>query len=187
MMMIDINDIPIHEPCQGIRFGSKYGHEGLYKHVEKHLFNRSEKWSQLFDSDLIAEAKKYDYSKKISKKSAYHRLALKYQSLASETLYSLCKEGIGHVHIYTEERLKNKSYQEIVAWDFPTKTQIIAKNFVINGNFSHYILCTVYRPFPKLSGKQIRKKVLERWQEDFNSFYNSSVVLVQHDGDLEKN
>ncbi|MDR2439411.1 MAG: hypothetical protein LBE12_08595 [Planctomycetaceae bacterium] len=183
--MIDTKDIPIQEPQKGIRFNSLYGVEGLYKHVKKHLFNREERWSQLFDSDLIAEAKKDCFSEIISKKTAYHKLALEYQSLVSDILYSLCNNGVGHLHIYTEERLTNRAYQKVDAWDLSAKIQIVAKSFVRNGNFSPYVLCTAFRPFPKLSGKQVRKKVLERWQEDTNSFY-SNIILARHDVDPVK-
>jgi hypothetical protein len=134
----------------------------------------------LFDADLIAEAKNCDYTTfaKIPKNSAFHRLSIAYQSLVADTLYRLCEQEIGHLHFYKEEH-QDAKYQAIEACDIETKIQIIAKSFVRNDEFRPYVLCTAYRPFPKISGKQVRKKVLERWKQETQSV-STGIVLVIH-------
>jgi hypothetical protein len=183
--MIDIKDVPIIEPPPNTRFSSDWGPNGLYKHVAKHLFERDERWTQLFDADLIAEAKRQNCcSEKIPKGSAFHHLAIKYQSLVAKILFLLCEKATGHLHCYSYwqhiDNDQETAYQSIEAWDIETKILIIAKSFVRNGEFLPYVLCTAFRPFPKVSGKQIRKKILGRWQEEINSV-DTSIFLALHD------
>jgi hypothetical protein len=186
--MIDVKEIPIVEPSENIRFRSLLR---LDEHVEKHIFDRKEKWSQLFDADLIAEAKR-EISEGSTDKTSFKKIRKQYYRIAKDKLLQLCEQGQGHLHRYIEKPnldqmidqniLPDNACQVVEAWDLATKMQIIAKSFVRNGKFCPYILCSAYRPFPKISGKQIRKKILGHWEQDTQSVF-SGIFLVVHDKD----
>ncbi|MDR1384421.1 MAG: hypothetical protein LBJ67_11365 [Planctomycetaceae bacterium] len=201
---INIDKIPIKEPEEPIRFRSRYS---LLQHVQKHVLNqRDERWSQLIDADQLAESRQE--AEEIENESARGKNLTKtmqeYVQIISKALLRLTKEGKSHFHLYQEpprffneteneeelsgklsdDQLPDKAVQIIEAWDIVLKTIIIAKSFVINGKFVPYVLCSAYRPFPKLSGNSLHKtfKRLMRERKTINT-----VVLAEHDNEVITN
>lgn len=173
--MTDIESIPILEPKGRISFSSK---RALFEHVKKHvLYCRDEKWAQLIDADLIARARREDVENSPSK-HAILLVARQYFRMATNALGCLCRERKSHRHLYAEQaRISEEgqlvatitppdgAVQIIQAWEIEKKILIIAKAFVQNGEFTSYVICSVYRPFPKLSGESLRKNLIRKLKQ----------------------
>lgn len=190
--MTDTNsiNIPIVEPIGKIRFTSR---KSLVQHVQKHVLDkRLEYWSQLIDPAQIAEARR-EIQEQLTEKPMFKRTILDYLNLLRKSLIQLTKEGKGHQHLYWEpSRLRQEMMQEISeedpnlprqtveAWDLEKKILIVAKSFVRNGKFSPYVLCTGYRPFPKLSGSSLQKNIKKNLRER-PTILKGALTLALHD------
>lgn len=167
--MTDVKTIPVLEPCSPLRFSSR---GSLIAHVRKHiLFGRDERWSQLCDAETIAEARRETKAGQFPGPCT-KRLLGEYLRMGRDAMLALCRQQQGHWHFYSEpvlfsddgqwirpESPPEKAVQTVLAWDVEKKLLIIAKSFVRNGEFTAYKLCSVYRPYPRLSGNSLRKNI----------------------------
>ena len=185
--MIDANSIPILEPSGRISFSSG---KALFEHAVKHLLDgREERWSQLIDADTLAEAR-LEVSENKPEKPMLLRVAREYHRLAVSALCHLCQSRLGHHHLYKAPTLSSEkespnslpdgAVQIIEAWELEKKLLIIAKSFVSNGDFTPYLLCSAYRPFPKLSGNSLRKNIIKQLRQR-KALGQTTILLETHD------
>lgn len=187
--MSEPRTIPVVEPVGKIRFIST---KSLYEHVKKHLLDgRDERWSQLIDADKLAEARR-EFDEDRASKPMLLEISRDYYRMISESMMRLTREGKQHRHLYWErprisedgkrivvpEGLPNGAGQTIQAWELEKKILIFARAFVRNGRFLPYVLCSAYRPFPKLSGNSLRKNMERRQRE--RKFSCRDIVLAEH-------
>ncbi|MGL6193260.1 MAG: hypothetical protein ACRC2T_00390 [Thermoguttaceae bacterium] len=169
--MISLEKVPIMEPTGKVLFSSK---QKLVEHVQKHVLNRDESWVQLIDSELITAARQeLETSRTYGTKWQY--VCREYYRIIANLIVKVCKEGREHRHQYCEplmdeqttDVLPENAIQIVQAWESSKKIIIIAKSFVRNGEFQPYRIHTAYRPYPKLSGKSLKKRILHEKQNRY--------------------
>lgn len=173
--MTDPKTVPVLEPEGKLKFSSL---PALRDHVNKHVLDRrEERWSQLFDAEIIAGARR-ELEAGVQPGPCAKQLMREYHRLGRDTLLELCRLRRGHWHYYSEQTLfsddgeilrletpPDGAVQTVLAWDLTKKLMIVAKSFVRNGEFVPYVLCSVYRPFPRLSGSSLQKNMRKRQRQ----------------------
>jgi hypothetical protein len=158
-----LDEMPIVEPTAPVRFRSR---ERWMEHVVKHVLeNRDERWQQLLDENLLADAR-VEYRNGCPGK-AMNGIARQYQTLVSDCLVALCEQGRSHQHScrYTldfSDRSRKAISQIIDAWPEQEKLLIAASAFVKDDQVTAYRLQTAFRPWPRLSANGHRRKARER-------------------------
>lgn len=188
--MTDLQSIPILEATESLQFTSAVS---LCRHVIKHVLDaRDERWSQLIDADQIAAARD-EVLNDSNPKPVLSRLMGQYFRIGKDALVKLCGKDLGHQHLYWEpsrisdarqsvatKTLPDDAVQTIEAVEVDRKIVIIAKSFVRNGKFGAYKMCSIYRPFPKLSGNSLKKNTQKQLRER-ETLPRNTVVLAHHD------
>ena len=156
-------EMPIAEATSPVRFRTR---ESLIAHVVKHVLeNRDERWHQVLDEHLLANAR-MEYRNGCPG-AAVWAIAKQYQSVVSDCLVRLCGQGQSHQHScrYTldfSDRSRKAVSQIIDAWPDQEKFVIAASALVKNGRVATYRLQTAFRPWPRLSAKAHQRKARER-------------------------
>ncbi|MDO4571403.1 MAG: hypothetical protein Q4D38_13540 [Planctomycetia bacterium] len=192
--MIDESNAGEHlkEPSGTLCFSKQ---ERLYEHVRKHVFNADERWEDLegFDVDEIRRFRREEVA---DSDEDFKELAMKYQRLISNVVVRCCEAQQHHRHFLEiipqipEESLEKEPtnrgrdlQQTVICWGFWENLLIIASSFVINDHFSHYIIRTGYRTYPKLKKKSWLRKELSR-KAEVEGFYKGKkkILIADHMG-----
>ncbi len=167
------------EPEGRCRFFSR---RKKYEHVEKHLLlQRDEQWHQIFDSELIGEARQEWRDAEVGEN--FKRLAQSYEKLLSSQLLQMCSQRRHHLHRclmsgITEKGKGKPVGQSISAWPPQHRLMIIAKNFVRFGSNNAYDLYTGYRPYGKIGEKAFVRKCRQRQNEW--SRLHAQPIIAEH-------
>ena len=188
------------EPVAPVRFRSG---RHLRDHVLKHVFDRHDGpwWHRLIGRDLVRQARpahplaghhplsgdpaaSATAAEMAAARNAFRAVGKAYESLLSDRLVALCREGLRHVHLlrldYDHDWRISGSWQTVIAWDADGNLVMIAGSSVTPSRAGKYLLQTGYRRHPDMSRgqflKDTRRWALERARE------RQLTVLAIHDG-----
>lgn len=184
--------VPIKEPQGKIWFST---FSSLVDHVIRHVLeNRNERWDQLFDPEVLANARNEDTAYE-SFHPNFDEIRRKYFKILVESLVGLCNNQTGHRHLYWEQPrlfdekepepnfLPDNAIQSIEVWDILHKIIIIAKSVVRNGEFQPYSISSGFRPYPKLSGNSLKTRCIQYLRDRKST--QKGIELAFHDEPLK--
>ena len=154
----------IIEPSGRVRFRSWHR---LFEHVVKHVIEgRDERWHQVFDIELLADARREHRIGFVGR--AFRAIAARYEQFVSGVLVRACTDGTGHRHLVRYRREIFDPSSEVVlsqvveGYRQEEKLIFVAEIFENAGTSVPYCLLTAYRPCPNLSAQATRRKARER-------------------------
>ena len=187
------------EPEASIEFKSA---KHLREHVVKHVFDAIEGpwWHRVIGRDLVRQAldaPELGHGRPVhdpessatpaevsAARKAFRSVTQAYQTLLSDRLVALCREGRRHIHLlrldYDEAWQIAGSWQKVVAWDADGNLVMIAGSSVTPSKAREYILQTGHRRHPDISRGQFLKDT-RRWALE-QARERRLAVLAIHDG-----
>ena len=154
----------VTEPSGRVTFRSR---RRLAEHVIKHVLEgRDERWHQVLDVQLLAEARA-EYRSGVEG-PCFYTIARRYQEFVGKVLVEACRQGKGHRHLVRYRRDLSDLSAEVIlcqrvdGYGEEEKLIFAAETFENQGGFGPYYLKTAYRPCPNLSPRATRRKARER-------------------------